>query len=165
MKLQSPFRDGAQGSKIIVTTRDTDVSKMMGAATLVHNLEPMAVCLQVFEQHAFLNSNDDNPPNYKLVKEKIAAHCRGLPLAARTLGGVLLRKDTYEWEEILNNKLWSLSNEHDILSVLRLTYFYLLSHLKRCFAYCSILPNDYEFEEKQMILLWMVEGFILPLRR
>nr|AKU37069.1 FB_Mr5-like protein [Malus x robusta] len=164
MKLQSPFRDGAQGSKIIVTTRDTDVSKMMGAATLVHNLEPMesSVCLQVFEQHAFLNSNDDKPPNYELLKEKIAAKCRGLPLAARTLGGVLLRKDTYEWEDILNNKLWSLSNEHDILPVLRLTYFYLPSHLKRCFAYCSILPNDYEFEEKQMILLWMAEGFILP---
>ncbi|XP_048425959.1 putative disease resistance RPP13-like protein 1 [Pyrus x bretschneideri] len=165
MKLQSPFRDGAQGSKIIVTTRDTDVSKMMGAAKLVHNLEPMEndVCLQVFEQHAFLNSNNDKPPNYELLKEKIVAKCRGLPLAARTLGGVLLRKETYEWEEILNNKLWSLSNEQDILPVLRLTYFYLPSHLKRCFAYCSILPNDYEFEEKQMILLWMAEGFILPL--
>ncbi|XP_048425957.1 putative disease resistance RPP13-like protein 1 [Pyrus x bretschneideri] len=164
MKLRSPFRDGAQGSKIIVTTRDTDVSKMMGAAKLVHNLEPMEndVCLQVFEQHAFLNSNNDKPPNYELLKKKIVAKCRGLPLAARTLGGVLLLKETYEWEEILNNKLWSLSNEHDILPVLRLTYFYLPSHLKRCFAYCSILPNDYEFEEKKMILLWMAEGFILP---
>ncbi|RXI03772.1 hypothetical protein DVH24_038046 [Malus domestica] len=129
---KSPFRDGEQGSKIIVTTHDTDVSKMMGAATLVHNLEPMEsnVCLQVFEQHAFLNSNEDKPPNYELLKEKIVAKCRGLSLAARTLGGVLLHKDTYEWEDILNNKLWSLSNEHGILPVLRLTYFYLPSHLK-----------------------------------
>ncbi|KAB2607318.1 disease resistance RPP13-like protein 1 [Pyrus ussuriensis x Pyrus communis] len=162
MKLQSPFRDGAQGSKIVVTTRDTDVSKMMGAATLVHNLVPMEndVCLQVFEQHAFLNANDDRPPNYELLKEKIVAKCRGLPLAASTLGGVLLRKEIDEWEEILNNKLWSLANEHDILPVLRLSYFYLPSHLKRCFAYCSILPNDYEFGEMQMILLWMAEGLI-----
>ncbi|CAN6556103.1 unnamed protein product [Malus baccata var. baccata] len=163
MKLQSPFRDGAQGSKIVVTTRDTDVSKMMGAATLVHNLVPMEndFCLQVFEQHAFLNSND-KPPSYELLKEKIVAKCRGLPLAASTLGGVLLLKETDEWEEILNNKLWSLSNEHDILPVLRLSYFYLPSHLKRCFAYCSILPNDYEFGEMQMILLWMAEGLIHP---
>ncbi|KAM0998858.1 hypothetical protein FF1_005632 [Malus domestica] len=164
MKLQSPFRDGAQGSKIVVTTRDTDVSKMMGAATLVHNLVPMEndVCLQVFEQHAFLNANNNRPPNYELLKEKIVAKCRGLPLAARTLGGVLLRKEIDEWEEILDNKLWSLSNEHDILPVLRLSYFYLPSHLKRCFAYCSILPNDYEFGEMQMILLWMAEGLIHP---
>ncbi|TQD85019.1 hypothetical protein C1H46_029410 [Malus baccata] len=162
MKLQSPFRDGAQGSKIVVTTRDTDVSKMMGAATLVHNLVPMEndVCLQVFEQHAFLNANNNRPPNYELLKKKIVAKCRGLPLAASTLGGVLLRKEIDKWEEVLDNKLWSLSNEHDILLVLRLSYFYLPSHLKRCFAYCSILPNDYEFGEMQMILLWMAEGLI-----
>ncbi|KAM1099045.1 hypothetical protein ACFX15_005429 [Malus domestica] len=162
MKLQSPFRDGAQGSKIVVTTRDTDVSKMMGAATLVHNLVPMEndVCLQVFEQHAFLNANNNRPPNYELLKEKIVAKCRGLPLAASTLGGVLLRKEIDKWEEVLDNKLWSLSNEHDILPVLRQSYFYLPSHLKRCFAYCSILPNDYEFGEMQMILLWMAEGLI-----
>ncbi|CAN6693361.1 unnamed protein product [Malus baccata var. baccata] len=164
VKLQSTFRDGAQGSKIVVTTRDTDVSKMMGAARLVHNLEPMGddVCLQVYEQHAFLNDNNNRPPNYELLKEKIVAKCGGLPLAARTLGGVLLRKEIDEWEEILDNKLWSLSNERDILPVLRLSYFYLPSHLKRCFAYCSILPNDYEFGEMQMILLWMAEGLIHP---
>ncbi|ONI20562.1 hypothetical protein PRUPE_2G022500 [Prunus persica] len=164
MKLQSPFRDGAAGSKIIVTTRDAEVSKMMGAGTLVHNLELMKndVCFEVFEQHAFRNVNRDIPPNFELLKEKIVSRCRGLPLAARTLGGLLLRKEMNEWKEILNNKLWSLSNEHDILPVLRLSYHYLPSHLKRCFAYCSILPNDYEFSEHQLILLWMAEGLIQP---
>ncbi|KAH0976156.1 hypothetical protein GBA52_018055 [Prunus armeniaca] len=164
MKLQSPFRDGAAGSKIIVTTRDAEVSKMMGAGTLVHNLEPMSndVCFEVFEQHAFRNVNRDIPPNFESLKEKIVARCSGLPLAARTLGGLLLRKEMNEWEEILNNKLWSLSNERDILPVLRLSYHYLPSHLKRCFAYCSILPNDYEFREQQLILLWMAEGLIQP---
>ncbi|XP_008232273.1 PREDICTED: putative disease resistance RPP13-like protein 1 [Prunus mume] len=164
MKLQSPFRDGAAGSKIIVTTRDAEVSKMMGAGTLVHNLELMSndVCFEVFEQHAFRNVNRDIPPNFESLKEKIVARCSGLPLAARTLGGLLLRKEMNEWEEILNNKLWSLSNERDILPVLRLSYHYLPSHLKRCFAYCSILPNDYEFREHQLILLWMAEGLIQP---
>ncbi|KAI5342015.1 hypothetical protein L3X38_009890 [Prunus dulcis] len=164
MKLQSPFRDGAAGSKIIVTTRDAEVSKMMGAGTLVHNLEPMSndVCFEVFEQHAFRNVNRDRPPNFESLKEKIVARCSGLPLAARTLGGLLLRKEMNEWEEILNNKLWSLSNECDILPVLRLSYHYLPSHLKRCFAYCSILPNDYQFSEQQLILLWMAEGLIQP---
>ncbi|KAL6288587.1 hypothetical protein ACE6H2_006097 [Prunus campanulata] len=164
MKLQSPFRDGAAGSKIIVTTRDAEVSKMMGAGTLVHNLEPMSndVCFEVFEQHAFRNVNRDIPPNFESLKEKIVARCSGLPLAARTLGGLFLLKEMNEWEEILNNKLWSLSNERDILPVLRLSYHYLPSHLKRCFAYCSILPNDYEFSEQQLILLWMAEGLIQP---
>ncbi|XVE68307.1 hypothetical protein DITRI_Ditri09bG0057100 [Diplodiscus trichospermus] len=32
--------------------------------------------------------------------------------------------------------------------------------VKRCFAYCSIIPKDYEFQEKEIILLWRAEGFL-----
>ncbi|CAL9004228.1 unnamed protein product [Prunus brigantina] len=162
-RLQSPFSVGAQGSKIIVTTRDQNVATIMGAsATEVHNLEYMsdANCLEIFEQHAFVNINNDRPPNFELLQKKIAEKCRGLPLAARTLGGLLRQKEMNEWEEILNNKLWNLSGKSGILPVLKLSYHYLPSNLKRCFAYCSIFPNDYEFGEKQLILLWMAEGLI-----
>ncbi|XP_021821683.1 putative disease resistance RPP13-like protein 1 isoform X1 [Prunus avium] len=160
-RLQSPFSVGAQGSKIIVTTRDLNVAKIMGA-TEVHNLEYMSDdnCLEIFEQHAFVNINNDRPPNFELLQKKIAEKCSGLPLAARTLGGLLRQKEINEWEEILNNKLWNLSGKSDILPVLKLSYHYLPSNLKRCFAYCSIFPNDYEFGEKQLILLWMAEGLI-----
>ncbi|KAI5341999.1 hypothetical protein L3X38_009874 [Prunus dulcis] len=159
-RLQSPFSVGAQGSKIIVTTRDIKVAKIMGGATEVHNLESVSGdnCLEIFEQHAFVNN--DRPPNFELLRKKIAAKCSGLPLAARTLGGLLRQNEINEWEEILNNKLWNLSGKSDILPVLKLSYHYLPSNLKRCFAYCSIFPNDYEFGEKQLILLWMAEGLI-----
>ncbi|XP_016650148.1 PREDICTED: LOW QUALITY PROTEIN: putative disease resistance RPP13-like protein 1 [Prunus mume] len=161
-RLQSPFSVGAQGSKIIVTTRDQNVATIMGAsATEVHNLEYMSDdnCLEIFEQHAFVNN--DRPPNFELLQKKIAEKCSGLPLAARTLGGLLRQKEINKWEEILNNKLWNLSaGKSDILPVLKLSYHYLPSNLKRCFAYCSIFPNDYEFGEKQLILLWMAEGLI-----
>ncbi|XP_048329904.2 putative disease resistance RPP13-like protein 1 isoform X1 [Ziziphus jujuba] len=162
--LQSPFRAAAPGSKIIVTTRDINVAKLMGAVEC-YNLECVSDddCWKVFVQHAFLNRNISEPPNLRLLREKIVSKCNGLPLAAGTLGGLLRCKEIDEWEDILNCKLWTQLDQSNILPLLRLSYHYLPSHLKRCFAYCSILPKDYEFEEKQLILLWMAEGLIQQL--
>lgn len=160
--LQSPFCVGALGSKIIVTTRDAEVPRMM-RSTEVHNLSGMSNgdCWKVFVQHAFFNIEESSrPTKYELLQEKIVAKCCGLPLAARTLGGLLGCKEINEWEGILNNKLWFLSDKSGILPVLKISYHYLPSTLKRCFAYCSILPNDYEFGETQLILLWMAEDLI-----
>ncbi|XP_068332274.1 putative disease resistance RPP13-like protein 1 [Pyrus communis] len=160
-RLQSPFGVGTGGSKIIVTTRDRNVAKITGAAG-VHNLECMADddCMEIFERHAFGENNNGKPVNYEVIRTKIVGKCCGLPLAARTLGGLLRRQEKEEWGEILDNKLWNLADKSGLLPVLKLSYHYLPSHLKRCFAYCSILPNDYEFGEKELVLLWMAEGLI-----
>ncbi|XP_024197912.1 putative disease resistance RPP13-like protein 1 [Rosa chinensis] len=157
-KLQSPFRVGASGSQIVVTTREEKVAKLIGA-THVYDLKTLSNedCLEVFQQH--INSN--RPPNFNLLCKKIVEKCNGLPLAAKTLGGILRCKEAGSWEEVLDDKLWSVSNnESNILTVLKLSYHYLPSNLKRCFAYCSILPKQYEFGKKQLILLWMAEGFL-----
>ncbi|KAM5551549.1 hypothetical protein ABKV19_026410 [Rosa sericea] len=140
-KLQAPLRRGAKGSKIMVTTRDEKVAALMGApAAEVYYLKtlPDEDCLRVFELHV----SNDRPPNFELLKKEIVKKCNGLPLAAKTLGGVLrCCKEIDKWEEILNDKLWSISDGSNILPVLRLSYHYLPSTLKRCFAYCSILPQ------------------------
>ncbi|XP_058215865.1 putative disease resistance RPP13-like protein 1 [Rhododendron vialii] len=104
----------------------------------------------------------DANPNLVSIGQKIIKKCKGLPLAARTLGGLLWCKLTEdEWEGILNSKIWELSEERShILLALRLSYYHLPSHLKKCFAYCSILPKDYEFEEEELVFLWMAEGLI-----
>ncbi|PSS11983.1 Disease resistance RPP13-like protein isoform 1 [Actinidia chinensis var. chinensis] len=159
--LKSPFSDGAPGCKVIVTTRDKEVALMMGTVQY-HALEclPHEECWSIFAQHAFRNINTDTNPNLESIGQEIVKKCGGLPLAARTLGGLLQCKPREsEWKNVLNSKIWELKGS-DILPALRLSYHHLPAHLKQCFVYCAILPKDYEFEEKELVLLWMAEGFI-----
>ncbi|XP_057511359.1 putative disease resistance RPP13-like protein 1 [Actinidia eriantha] len=159
--LKSPFSDGAPGCKVIVTTRDREVASMMGTVQY-HALEclPHEECWSIFAQHAFRNISMNTNPNLQSIGHEIVEKCRGLPLAARTLGGLVQCKTReIEWKNVLNSKIWELKG-NDILPALRLSYHHLPSHLKQCFAYCAILPKDYEFEEEELVLLWMAEGFI-----
>ncbi|CAL5382497.1 unnamed protein product [Camellia sinensis] len=165
--LSSPFNDGAQGSKVVVTTRSRDVARMMATVEL-HDVEILSDedCWSLFAQHAFENRSIDANPNLVSIGKKIVAKCKGLPLAAKTLSGLLRCKEQdEEWVDLLCSKIWDLSHEEsDILPALRLSYHHLPLHLKQCFAYCSIIPSDYEFEEEEIVLLWMAEGFIMQKR-
>ncbi|XP_028095778.1 putative disease resistance RPP13-like protein 1 isoform X1 [Camellia sinensis] len=165
--LKKPFNEGAQGSKVVVTTRNRDVARMMRAVEL-HYIEVLSDddCWSLFSRHAFENRSIDANPNLVSIGKKIVKKCKGLPLAARTLGGLLhCKEQDEEWEDVLHSKIWDLPQESDILPALRLSYHHLPSHLKQCFAYCSIIPNDYEFEEEELVLLWMAEGFIQKQRK
>ncbi|KAF2308730.1 hypothetical protein GH714_014650 [Hevea brasiliensis] len=161
--LRIPFMAGAPGSNVIVTTRDRDIAEMMGTVEC-HELKQISDddCWLVFARHAFENRSVEAHSNLEIIGKKIVNKCGGLPLAARTLGGLLRSKQRDdEWEDVLNSKIWSSQDaDSDILPVLRLSYHHLPSHLKRCFAYCAILPKDHEFEEKELVLLWMAEGLI-----
>ncbi|KAF2293717.1 hypothetical protein GH714_004289 [Hevea brasiliensis] len=136
--LRQPFLVGSPGSKIIVTTRNHGVAAIMG------------------------RRNFDGHLNLKKIGEKIVRKCGGLPLAVKTLGSLLhMNTDQDEWESVLNSKIWHLPEDKSgILPALRLSYYYLPSHLKPLFAFCSIFPKNYEFYQDELVLLWMAEGFL-----
>ncbi|GLT96330.1 hypothetical protein SLE2022_139580 [Rubroshorea leprosula] len=162
--LKRPFMSGASGSKIIVTTRNKKVGMMMRGDDGVYNLELLQddACLPLFTRHALGKENFDVHPYLQDVGEKLVKRCKRLPLALKTLGGVLRGKLCRDkWENILNSEIWSSSEDQsEILPALRLSYNHLPSHLKRCFAYCALFPKDYEFDKKELILLWMAEGLL-----
>ncbi|XP_034680278.1 putative disease resistance RPP13-like protein 1 isoform X2 [Vitis riparia] len=162
--LRSPLLEGAPGSKILVTTRNKNVATMMGGDKNFYELKHLSDddCWLVFQKHAFENININEHPNLALIGREIVQKCGGLPLAAKALGG-LLRPEQREdkWKSILTSKVWNLpSDKCGILPALRLSYNHLPSHLKRCFTYCAIFPQDYEFKKEELILLWMAEGLI-----
>ena len=159
--LRTPFREGKHGSRIIITTRQGDVAQMTHTFP-IFNLEPLSHedCWSLLSKHSFENTGPSRHPNLEVVGRKIAEKCGGLPIAAKTLGGILRSKvDENEWSNILNSNIWELLND-DVLPALWLSYIYLPANLKRCFAYCSVFPKGFPLNRKHIVLLWMAEGLL-----
>ncbi|XP_050283691.1 putative disease resistance RPP13-like protein 1 isoform X4 [Quercus robur] len=160
-KLRLPFESGAPGSKILITTRHANVSSTMGD-TNPYKLGELSndACLTMFTQHA-LGTSDFGEHLNDEERQKILDRCKGLPLAAKALAGLLRTYDRDEWKDVLNGRIWDLlEKKTDVPSTLRLSYLYLPSSLKKCFAYCSLFPKGYNFKEKKLVLLWMAEGLV-----
>ncbi|CDP21729.1 unnamed protein product [Coffea canephora] len=161
--LRRPFLVGSSGSKIIVTTRHHRVASVM-SSTAGYSLEELtddeSLCL--LARHALGMTNFGRHPNLEGIGRSIVRKCKNLPLAVKTLGGMLRARSTPdEWTDILNSEIWEIKEDQsDILPALRLSYYHLPAHLKPCFAYCSIFPKDYEFDKYELVLLWMAEGFL-----
>ncbi|GLT87917.1 hypothetical protein SLE2022_059690 [Rubroshorea leprosula] len=160
--LQRPFLSRVPGRKIIVTTRNEDIGRMIRGNDGVYHLALLKdeACLSLFARHALGAENFNAHPDLKVVGEKIVEKCKRLPLALKTLSGLLRGKLHHgQWENLLNSEIWDLREDNSgILPALRLSYNHLPSFLKRCFGYCALLSTDYEFEEGELVLLWMAEG-------
>ncbi|CAJ2658931.1 unnamed protein product [Trifolium pratense] len=159
--LLKPLQYGMKGSKILVTTRIESVASMVQTFQTYH-LEQLSDedCWSVFANRVFVSSKEstENMELHKIGKE-IVRKCKGLPLAAQSLGGLLrCKRDIKDWNNILNSNIWE--TESKIIPALRISYHYLPPYLKRCFVYCSLYPKDYEFDKDVLILLWMAEDLL-----
>ncbi|KAK7401688.1 hypothetical protein VNO78_13362 [Psophocarpus tetragonolobus] len=162
--VQTPLCYGAPGSKIVVTTRSEEVATTMRSCK-VHRLEQLQKdhCWQVFSKHAFQEDQPQLTAELKEIATKIVEKCKGLPLALKTIGSLLHMKATVgEWKNVLMSSIWDLTKEKDcaIVPALYLSYQHLPCPLKRCFAFCALFPQDYEFTKEDLILLWIAQNFL-----
>lgn len=154
---------GAQGSKIVVTTRSRTTARIMGTSE-PYDLSGLSndECMSIFVKCAFREGEETDHPKLVEIGKAIVNKCRGLPLAVRTLGSLLYAKtEEQEWLYVKDNDTWKIvQKENDILPILKLSYDELPVHLKQCFAYWSMFPKDSEITIKKLICLWVAQGFI-----
>nr|XP_010925190.2 putative disease resistance protein RGA3 [Elaeis guineensis] len=160
-----PLMYGERGSKILITTQNKNVANIMDMASS-YCLEGLSNqdCWLIFKRIAFANKNSSEHPKLEEIGKEIVSKIRGLPLAAKILGGLLYSKlDEDSWRIILESEIWELpQNAKNILSALRLSYQQLPGHLKQCFAYCSLFPKEHKFEKSKLIQMWIAQGFVQP---
>jgi hypothetical protein len=106
--LCKPFKYGAQGSKVLVTTRSDRVVSI--ARAMSHRLTelPEEDCWSLFAKHAFHDGNSNAHGELEVIGRKIIEKCGGLPLAVKTIGALLGSKPDDEWDKILKSELWDL---------------------------------------------------------
>ncbi|KAF7068310.1 hypothetical protein CFC21_074082 [Triticum aestivum] len=157
-----PLKFGLEGSKILATSRNK------GAFAA---LSPEVTCTSIripdlkdedfhemFMYYALGSSGLVDPMLGELeeIGAEIAKKLKRLPLAARTVGGQLRRKqDVWFWRSV---QVRDLLNE--TTGALWWSYQQFDEHVRQCFAYCSIFSRRHHFKRDELVQFWMAEVFI-----
>ncbi|XP_051123381.1 putative late blight resistance protein homolog R1B-23 [Andrographis paniculata] len=162
-ELRRYFPDNEDGSRILLTTR---LSNM--AASLCSHDPYRLTFLDENESWSLLCQNafspNGCPGHLEKLAQKIAKCCRGLPLEIVVVGRLLANSDmTVKHLENVANHISSLANLEDkehCKKILSLSYESLSIHLKPCFLYLRVFPEDSKIEVSELIESWISEGFI-----
>ena len=151
-----PFADAVNGSRVILTTRDSNVASHADPWKCPLNLIPLS------EQGSwalFLKkvSRPQNSSDINNFREDILRICHGLPPAILLLGGVLSTVDSSEWSRVIN---YFNRGESSLPNFVALSYQKLPRVLKPCFLYFLLFPKGYEIPTRRLLRLWIAEGFV-----
>ncbi|VAI70738.1 unnamed protein product [Triticum turgidum subsp. durum] len=150
---------GGPGSVIVVTCRSKQVPSIM-CTIKTHELTFLTGedSWELFLDKAFGNGVEKQA-RLVTIGRRIVNKCGGLPLALKTLGGLLSSKqEVLEWKAIEESSIGD--NDYEVIPILMLSYKHLSAEMKQCFAFCAVFQKDYEMEKDMLIQLWMANGFI-----
>ncbi|XP_047979505.1 disease resistance protein RGA2-like [Salvia hispanica] len=147
---------GAAGSKILVTTRNEGVAKMMGTLDddIYHPKELNSEeCWSLLCASSLAGKSKEEYKKFENVGKKIASKCKGLLLQ--------LFWGDFCGSRIWKSEIWQLNNEEvKLFPHLVLSYNELSPVLKRCISYCVVYPKDHRMHAGTLIEEWMALGYI-----
>nr|QDX18311.1 putative disease resistance protein RGA4 isoform X3 [Cymbidium sinense] len=162
--LRVPLHSSKVSVRVLVTTRYENFAQDMNAAR-THPVMKLSVesGWDMLRKRLFSDEEDELANDLKELGYEMVKKCRRLPLAIKAIAGVLSRKDRTRkaWNDVLMDDAWSiskLSDEHR--GALYLSYEDLPSHLKQCFLYFSLYPEDTTLSRRYFTSVWVAEGFV-----
>ncbi|KAL0929076.1 hypothetical protein M5K25_001016 [Dendrobium thyrsiflorum] len=164
--LRTPLMDGAEGSKILVTTQNENVARNMQT---VHKscLQGLPVNDGWLLLQDLVFSKDERikvfteQPELEVIGKDIVKECQGFPLAIKAIGSLLYsERDEKQWELLSEELMENGKVAGTIIPFLKTSYDHLPLHLKHCFAFCSTFPKDYEFGKEELVKLWIAMDLV-----
>ncbi|XP_070033162.1 putative late blight resistance protein homolog R1A-3 isoform X3 [Nicotiana tomentosiformis] len=158
------FPSENNGSRILLTTRDTEVACYAGTENLSLQMDFMHPdeSWNLFRSAA--SANEALPSEFEAIGKQIVDKCQGLPLTIVVVAGILSKSERTieDWENVAKDVKSFVKNDPDelCLHVLGLSYNHLTSDLKACLLYFGIFPEDSEISVKRLVRLWTAGGFL-----
>ncbi|KAL0300121.1 UNVERIFIED_CONTAM: putative late blight resistance proteinR1A-10 [Sesamum calycinum] len=105
------------------------------------------------------------PPELEEIGKTIAKNCKGLPLSVIVIGGLLAKSEKARdyWEYIAENLSSIVNLEENCVRILYMSYKELPIHLKSCFLYMGVYPEDRRIRASRLRKLWVAEGLLKPI--
>ncbi|XP_031473631.1 disease resistance protein RGA2-like [Nymphaea colorata] len=107
-EIENTLMGGAKASKILITSRNVEVSQGIGAK--MHKLPEMTFeeSWRLFLDVALKEESELVSHNLKGIGERIVAKCGGLPLVIQTVGSLMRTKRMTKavWESIEKSEIW-----------------------------------------------------------
>ncbi|KAM4098899.1 hypothetical protein ACJW30_07G114400 [Castanea mollissima] len=168
-EVSTAFPNNSNRSRILITTRIKEVS--LHASSVNNSVPPIPPyelplleedkSWELFSKKVFWEGTC--PPELETLGRQLVKSCHGLPLAIVVLGGLLASKEKAHriWSKYVGHvKSYLTDNRSSCIEILALSYNHLPRRLKPCFLYFGIYPEDFEIPVRQLIRLWIAEGFI-----
>ncbi|XP_058201420.1 putative late blight resistance protein homolog R1B-16 [Rhododendron vialii] len=161
--IQRSFPKKCRGSKVLFTSRL--LVQPDSVCCIPHYLDPLSESCswELLQKKVF--GTKQCPPELVDIGKQITKKCKGLPIAIIAIAGILAmeNKTLYVWEEVAKHLSSIIAkNQEGCMEILELSYNHLPLHLKACFLYIAAHPEDYEISVRELIWLWIAEGFIKP---
>ncbi|KZV56486.1 hypothetical protein F511_22294 [Dorcoceras hygrometricum] len=166
--IQRFFPDNDNGCRILVTTRLSNVADNFHSCTphrlpLLDEVQSWSLfCDKVF------GKSESCPLALEEIGKTIVRNCGGLPLAIAAISGLLAKSSraVEYWESVANGTYEALNMGGDgfCFEILSLSYRHLPVHLKPCFLYMAIYPEDSYIKISRLVQLWVAEGIVKPIR-
>ncbi|CAM0878141.1 unnamed protein product [Alopecurus aequalis] len=160
IRLALPTNNG--GSRIIVTTRISDVAKSCcySKEDRVFHMRPLSFegSKELLLERTF-GSRYSCPLDMENILNKVLKRCGGIPLAINIIAGTLATKSVDAIEEWMST--WdSIGKECGAREVLVFCYADLPIHLRTCLLYLSIFPDNHVIYRAELIRRWIAEGLV-----
>ncbi|KAK6789090.1 hypothetical protein RDI58_012889 [Solanum bulbocastanum] len=158
------FKDARNGSRIILTTRLSNVANYVKCESEPHHLRLFRddESWTLLQQELFQGKSC--PPEIVDVGFRIAKICGGLPLFIVLVVGVLKEKNIIKaelWNEIEESLcLLNIDSLEESMSIIGFSYRNLPQQLKACFLYFGGLLKGKDIHVSKLTWLWVAEGFV-----